>query len=407
MKAVLDRLPESLLQDEAVQRVLAALEHDGDRAMLVGGSVRNALLGLAASDIDIATTARPSTVVERARKAGLKAVPTGIEHGTVTIVAEGRPFEITTLREDVETDGRRAVVRFGRDFAHDARRRDFTVNALYADAEGRIHDFVGGLSDLAAGRVRFIGDPVQRIREDYLRILRFFRFHSDYANGSLDAEGFEACVRERGGLDQLSRERVRTELFKMVKTRRAAETLGQMDEAGLLALVAGRPCATGDFAALLRIRPEVDALTRLFALLAPVPGDAAELRDRLRLSNEETARIEATSRAASEIEGGASERQLRRIAFGHGHDAAVAAVLVAAARRREQSPPEKELAAIANAPETAPFSGTGMLALGLRPGPRMGRAIADAEAEWIAMDFPQDVDTISDIARRAAAKALA
>lgn len=407
MSGVPDRLPDALQKDATLQRVLAAVEREGDRAMLVGGSVRNALLGLPASDIDIATTARPETVRDRAREAGLKAVPTGIEHGTVTVVADGRPFEITTLREDVETDGRRAVVRFGRDFAHDALRRDFTINALYADAEGRIHDFVGGLPDLAARRLRFIGDPVQRIREDYLRILRFFRFHSEYAEGPLDAEGFAACVRERGGLDQLSRERVRAELLKLVSTRRAAETLAEMDEAGLLALVTGRPCATTDFAELLRLSPQSDGVTRLFALLAPAPGEAEVLRERLRLSNEETSRIEAIARAAAEIEGGASGRALRGVAYRHGRDAALAATRVTAARRREAELPKGAASLIASAPETAPFSGAVMLALGLRPGPSMGRAIAEAEAEWIARDFPQDAEAISEIARTAAAKILA
>ncbi len=407
MTGIPDRLPDALGRDAALRRVLAAVERDGDRAMLVGGSVRNALLGRAASDIDIATTALPETVLERARDAGLKAVPTGIEHGTVTIVADGRPFEITTLREDIETDGRRAVVRFGRDFSHDARRRDFTINALYADADGRIHDFVGGLPDLAARRLRFIGDPVQRIREDYLRILRFFRFHSEYAEGSLDPEGFAACVRERGGLDQLSRERVRAELLKLLMTRRAAETLSEMDEAGLLALVVGRPCAVSDLAALLRISPQADAGTRLFALLAPAPGEADALRDRLRLSNEETARLEATARAAAEIEGGASGRALRGVAYRHGREAAFAATLVGAARRRETEAPQDAEALIASAPATSPFSGAVMLALGLAAGPLMGRAIAEAEAEWIARDFPGDAAAISDIARRAAAKLLA
>ena len=192
------------------------LDRDGEEARVVGGAVRNALLGLGADEIDVATTAVPEEVVRRVQAAGFKAVPTGIEHGTVTVVADKIPFEVTTLRQDVETYGRHAKVAFGRDWKADAERRDFTINAFSARADGTVYDYVGGLADLKARRVRFIGDPQQRIEEDYLRILRFFRFHAAYGTSDHpDREGLEACIAGRDGLDHLSRERVRMELMKL------------------------------------------------------------------------------------------------------------------------------------------------------------------------------------------------
>ena len=190
-----------LLASADVAALLAALNCDGEEARIVGGAVRNALLGEPVADIDVATTARPDETMRRARAAGFKAVPTGIEHGTVTVVIDGAPFEVTTLRRDVETDGRRAVVAFGRDFREDALRRDFTINALGLDAGGNLHDYSGGLADLAARRVRFIGAAGERIAEDFLRILRFFRFHARYGAGEPDREALGACIAGHGALE--------------------------------------------------------------------------------------------------------------------------------------------------------------------------------------------------------------
>jgi tRNA nucleotidyltransferase/poly(A) polymerase len=180
---------DTLLADKGLRRILDLLNGNGEEARVVGGAVRNALLGRAATDTDIATTATPDIVMARAKAAGVKSIPTGLPHGTVTLRADGRSFEVTTLREDIETDGRHAKIRFGRDFAADALRRDFTINALSVDRDDRVHDYAGGLADIEAGRVRFIGDPATRIREDYLRILRFFRFSADYAAGDFDRDG--------------------------------------------------------------------------------------------------------------------------------------------------------------------------------------------------------------------------
>ncbi|MBV9078214.1 MAG: CCA tRNA nucleotidyltransferase, partial [Methylobacteriaceae bacterium] len=231
--------PARLLAHRRVARLLDALAAEGEETRLVGGAVRNALLARPVSDIDLATTALPSRVAELARAARLKAVPTGIEHGTVTVLVEGQAFEVTTLREDVDTDGRHATVRFGRDFSADAARRDFTINALFLARDGRIHDTVGGLADLAARRVRFIGEPRRRIREDYLRTLRFFRLTAEYGEGAPDRDGLAACVAERAGLAMLSRERIRAELVKLVLARRGPELLAVLSGTGLLARLTG------------------------------------------------------------------------------------------------------------------------------------------------------------------------
>src|SRR5580700_10962635 len=233
VNAVPQRLDADWLRAGVLATLLALLDSDGEEARVVGGAVRNTLRAEPVGDIDIATTALPDEVIRRVEAAGFKAVPTGIEHGTVTVVAEGRPHEVTTLREDVETDGRRAKVAFGRDWRRDAERRDFTMNALSVTPDGAVHDYVGGLADLAARRVRFIGEPRARIAEDYLRILRFFRFHAAYAHGPPDPQGLHACIVARDGLRTLSRERVRAELVKLLVAPHAVATLAAMAEAGL------------------------------------------------------------------------------------------------------------------------------------------------------------------------------
>src|SRR5438045_605072 len=204
------------LRSGPTARVLGVLNGDGEEARVVGGAVRNALLKLPIGEIDIATTALPSEVIRRAKAAGIKSVPTGIDHGTVTLVVDAQPFEITTLREDTETFGRKAKVAFGRDWVIDAKRRDFTINGMSVDAAGVVHDHVGGLEDIAAKRVRFIGDADQRIAEDYLRILRFFRIHAAFGTGDVDRAGYLACVRARAGLPVLSAARVRMEILTLV-----------------------------------------------------------------------------------------------------------------------------------------------------------------------------------------------
>jgi hypothetical protein len=223
-----------LLRSPGVGRIFALLGSEGGQARIVGGAVRNALLGRPVRDIDFATALLPEAVMARCAAAGLRALPTGIEHGTVTVLAEGARFEVTTLRRDVDTDGRRAVVAYSASFEEDASRRDFTINQFSLSADGVVHDYAGAFDDLAARKVRFIGDPASRIREDYLRILRFFRFHAEYAAGDLDGPGLAACIALRGGLGQLSAERIREELLKTLVA----------DGAGIVVPLASgmRPC---------------------------------------------------------------------------------------------------------------------------------------------------------------------
>src|SRR6202171_1735620 len=239
------------LRSGTTARVLALLNGNGEEARVVGGAVRNALLKIPTADIDIATSALPEEVVRRAKAAGVKSVPTGIEHGTVTLVVDGHPFEVTTLREDTETYGRKAKVAFGRDWVRDAERRDFTINGLSVDADGVVHDHVGGLDDVAAKRVRFIGDPNQRIAEDYLRILRFFRIHHAYGAGEPDRVGYLACIAARAGLATLSAERVRMEMLKLMVAQGAPGAITAMADGGLLLPIFGGLAYTGPFAAMI------------------------------------------------------------------------------------------------------------------------------------------------------------
>src|ERR1700730_10860190 len=273
---VLDDAP--WLKSGPAARVLGLLNGDGEEARVVGGAVRNALLKIPLGDIDIATTALPDEVVRRAKAAGIKSVPTGIDHGTVTLVVEAQPFEVTTLREDTETFGRKAKVAFGRDWVGDAKRRDFTVNGLSVDADGVVHDHVGGLDDVAANRVRFIGDPDQRIAEDYLRILRFFRIHAAFGAGEPDRAGYLACIRAREGLATLSAERVRMEMLKLMVAQGAAGAVAAMADGGLLLPIIGGVAYTGPLRAMVSAEGTLgwkpDAIRRLGALAVAVTEDA-------------------------------------------------------------------------------------------------------------------------------------
>src|SRR5258707_4272361 len=270
-------------------RVLELLSSNGEEARVVGGAVRNALLKIPTGDIDIATTALPDEVIRRAKAAGIKSVPTGIDHGTVTLVVDAQPFEVTTLREDTETFGRKAKVAFGRDWVGDAHRRDFTINALSVGPDGVVHDYVGGLDDIAARRVRFIGEAEQRIAEDYLRILRFFRIHAAYGAGEPDRAGYLACIAGRAGLATLSAERVRMEMLKLVVAQGAAGAIVAMADGGLLLPTLGGVAYTGPFGAMisaesvLGLKP--DAVRRVGALPGARHDDARRVWERLPLQH--------------------------------------------------------------------------------------------------------------------------
>ncbi|CAN7265809.1 CCA tRNA nucleotidyltransferase [Bosea sp. LjRoot237] len=380
----------ALLARADVAALLSALNRDGEEARIVGGAVRNALLGEPVADIDLATTCLPDETMRRARAAGFKAIPTGVEHGTVTVVIDGAPFEVTTLRRDVETDGRHAVVAFGRDFREDALRRDFTINALGLDAAGVLHDYADGLADLAARQVRFIGAASERIAEDYLRILRFFRFHARYGVGEPDPRALDACIAGRAGLEGLSRERIWTELRKLLVAPRATHTLQAMAGAGLLMPVIGGVPRLSRFAAIAdgpgeRVYPAF----RLAALAVVTNEDALRLRERLRLSNAEFERISGIATALEALSGSGVPQEiarLRRLAHRIGTDAVAGglALLGTAGRSADTQ------ALIAELARTPPFLLTGkdVLALGVGAGPRVGQALEMAREAWIEAGCP-------------------
>jgi poly(A) polymerase len=406
------RIDAAWLQEAPLAHLLAALDRAGEEARVVGGAVRNALLDEPLGDIDIATTAPPDEVIRRVEAAGFKAVPTGIDHGTVTVVADGRPLEVTTLREDVETFGRHAKVAFGRDWRRDAERRDFTINALSASRDGAIHDYVGGLADIAARRVRFIGDAATRIAEDYLRILRFFRFHAAYGEGVLDREGLTACIAARAGLDRLSRERVRMEVFKLVVARHAVPTLATMTEAGLLEQVLGGVPQLASFANMVKLEAELalarDAIRRLGALAVAVVEDAERLRERLRLANAEYERLESMADGWWRIAGQWDEERGRELLYRLGGERFTDRVLLAWTRSPESAtdPSWHRLATLPvrwSAPRF-PLKAADFMARGVAKGPRLGAVLAAAETAWIAAGFPSEPAALAAIADAAVAQ---
>jgi poly(A) polymerase len=388
----------SWLTRPATKAVFAALAAQSIAARAVGGAVRNALLGRPVTDVDLATPARPEEVIAAARAAGLAAIPTGAAHGTVTVIADRIPHEVTTLREDVATDGRHATVAFTADWAADARRRDFTINALYCSAEGEVFDPLGGYPDLALGRVRFIGEAAARIREDYLRILRFFRLTADYAEGPPDAAGLAACVAERAGLALLSAERVRQEMLRLLVAARGPQLVRAMLDYGLITLVlpaAPRPVILERLAALeASLGLDPDAVLRLAALAVEVPEDADRLRDRLRLSNEEHTRLLRVAPPLPDLGPDAAERGARADLYAQGESGYRQRVLIAWAR--SGGPPGHEgwhqRFALPERwqPPRLPLSGTDVLGLGVAAGPRVGELLRALEAWWIAGDFAAD-----------------
>ena len=403
------KLDAGWLKEGALPRLLAVLGGDGEEARVVGGAVRNALLGEPVAEHDVATTAVPDEVVRRVTAAGFKAVPTGIAHGTVTVVIAGEPFEVTTLRQDVETYGRHAKVAFGRDWEGDAHRRDFTINALSVTADGTVHDYTGGLADLAARRVRFIGDARTRIEEDYLRILRFFRFHAAYGHGDPDRAGLHACIEGRAGLDQLSRERVRMEMMKLLVAARATPTLVVMSEVGLLMRVLGGVPYLAAFEMMAKAERAAglapDAARRLGALGVAIPEDAERLWLRLRLTNAEHARLAAMGaewRGLSPAQGEQAARgALYRLKPEHYVDCA----LLAWARSQASAHDEAWRGFVAlprrwTAP-AFPLKAADFIARGVEKGPALGAAMRAAEAAWVEAGFPNDRAALDAIAAAA------
>ena len=396
----------------AAARLLAVLNRDGEEARAIGGAVRNALLGEPVREVDIATTALPQEVVRRAQAAHFKAVPTGIEHGTVTVVVDGRPFEVTTLREDVETYGRKAKVAFGRDWKRDAERRDFTINALSVSADGTVHDYVGGLDDLAARRVRFIGDAATRIAEDYLRILRFFRIHAAYGQGPFDPAALVACIKGRAGLTNLSAERIQAELIKLLVAPGASQSLSAMGDAGLLLILLGGVTYQASLDRMIAVEQQLgdaaDATRRLAALAVAIPEDAERLAQKLRLSNKDISRLDSMAhrwRRWSTLDEAGARIRLYKLGAERYRDR----MMLAFARAREIDVTlMQRLVTLPERwpPPAFPLKASDFLARGFAPGPALGAALAHAEQAWIEADFPQDHAVLDSIAAAAARAAL-
>lgn len=387
----------------AVMVALNAGETDGPVALFVGGCVRDSLLGRAVGDIDIATVLAPDEVSKRLRDAGLKMVPTGLAHGTVTAVVDGKPFEITSLRVDVETDGRRATVAFTDDWAADAARRDFTINALFADAAGAVFDPVGGLVDLKDRRVRFVGDAEQRIREDVLRLLRYFRFYAQIASPPPDRDAIAACAKLADLLPALSGERVAAETFKLLATADPATTMSLMSANGVLQHFLPEAKEIDRLAALVTVDGIVgrgDPLRRLAAGLKTDGAGADAIAERLRLSNADRSRLR-TLVAADQRLGREMDTQARRaILYRIGSELWRDRVLLDWAEEIAVGAPQDlgvtdGWRALYDLPDqwmapTFPLQGNDVLALGVAAGPAVGRHLSDVEEWWVAGSFAAD-----------------
>jgi len=381
-----------------LRRLLETLGAPTGETRFVGGCVRDGLLRLPVSDIDLATRLAPADVLDRLRAAEIKAVPTGIAHGTVTAVIEGRPVEVTTLRRDVATDGRRATIAYTDDWSEDAARRDFTINALSADpASGTVYDYFGGLADLEARRVRFIGDPLRRIAEDHLRILRFFRFHARFGSGAPDGEGLDACAARSNDLMALSRERIADELLKLLALPDPAPTVALMVERGILRPVLPEIAKAGPLQRLVEAETAAGVaahpLRRLAALLPRDPDAVAAVAKRLRLSKKAVKRLSLAA--------GPADAEATRLAYRIGAEAAVDRLLLAGETGGD-------LAALQRwQPPRLPMTGGELIGMGLTAGPDVARTLQTVERRWVEAGFPADKETVREIAERLVAEALA
>jgi poly(A) polymerase len=365
------RVTGAWLTNPAAQQLCRVLTDAGYQAWFVGGCVRNALLGAPVADLDLTTDARPDVVTQLAKAAGLKVIPTGIDHGTVTVIAQNTPFEVTTFRRDVATDGRRAVVAFADNMAEDARRRDFTMNALYAGPDGMVVDPLGGLPDLFARRVRFIEDADQRIKEDYLRILRFFRFHAWYGADGLDPDALAACAANIDGLASLSRERVTAEMFKLLSAPDPAPAVASMAAAGVLAQILPGAVAA-PLAVLVHIEGAAGLAPSAIRRLAALGGDPAGA---LRLSKRDALALDQI----------ASDLPLPELAYRHGSEAAIDKAAIMAAVLGQELDTNIGKNAHFAADQTFPLQAADLMP-DLR-GPALGQAMKKAEAAWIASGF--------------------
>lgn len=395
----LDPVRAAWMQAAPLSRVMQAL---GGDARYVGGAVRNTLLGLPVRDVDIATPLLPDEVMRRLKDAGLHAVPTGLAHGTITGVVDGHSFEITTLRRDVATDGRHAVVAFATDWQDDAARRDFTINALYASTEGEVFDYFGGLADLAEGRVRFIGDAVARIREDYLRILRLFRFQAWYGKGEMDAASLQAAAAEKAGLAQLSGERIAQEFLRLLEADNPVPILRIMAAAGVLGEILPGALDIARLDALAAIDASnfflPDAILRLAALLRD--DRAAAVAERFKLSNRDRVRLEDLSSFTEKVVSYLSIREVRRLLYRLGRERFRDRVFLRWAEdpKASNAISWRALLALADAWQRPvfPLTGRDVMQAGVPEGPLVGRILADVEEWWIDSDFIDDEFSLAE-----------
>ncbi len=384
------------LEASYVRKVVDALNIEEGAVRFVGGCVRNALLDVAVSDIDMATVHEPRKVIALLEAADLKAVPTGVDHGTITAVADGHPVEVTTLRSDVETHGRHATVAFTTDWEEDANRRDFTMNAIYADPDGTLYDPVGGIVDAVGQRVRFIGNPHDRIREDYLRILRFFRFNAQYGAGPCDEVGLAACIDERAGLDRLSGERIQAELFKLLVAKGAMPILRHMERGDILSHIIGEVSAFDVLTRLTMIEHTMalvpDAVRRLAALIVLNDKTVAAISERLRLSNAMTNRLRSLASPYEPFHPDADESIWKRQLYPMDPQVGIDRVVFTWAHHKGDAEAWKRLLTLAEVWERPnfPITGQDVMEAGVPSGPKVGEVLQALEEYWMAEDFTPD-----------------
>lgn len=398
-----------LLAEPGASTILQLIHQGGYEARIVGGAVRNVLMGLPYKDIDIATTATPQQVMALAARMQIRALPVGLAHGTVTLVVSGQNFEITTLRQDVDTDGRHAKVQFSQDFAADAARRDFTVNALSLSQDGTLHDYVGGLADIKARHIRFIGDPAQRIAEDRLRILRFFRFHAVYGQGEIDAAGLKAAIAARQQLYQLSPERLQSEMWRLLDAADPVPTLHNMADTDILPSFMGGIVYPNRVRNLLRAVPMADRTQRLAALAVSVAEDADRLRDRLRLSNAVYRRLHSAANVLSGWHGRTlppSQHELLAAMLVHSRPATLdglALVVAQAPREAAQAFGDAIRLLRDTKPPKLPLSGNDVLKSRPQAGATVGQILKALQARWIRAGFPNGPAALSTLLEEAIA----
>lgn len=395
---------QSWFQNKRFQEVFALLNADDGEARVAGGAVRNSLMGRDVADVDIATTLLPIDVVERAKTAGMKPVPTGIDHGTVTVVNKGATFEVTTLREDIDTDGRHAEVRFGKDWQKDADRRDLTINGLYADVDGNVIDLVGGLADIETANVRFIGNAEQRIEEDYLRVLRFFRFFAQYGKGRPDAEGLKASARAVSKLSQLSAERIWKEMRLLFSADDPSRALLWMRTTGVLTAIFPETEKWGidSIGPLMETRAamnwENDPMLLLEAIIPPDVDRVCELASRLKMSGADRDRLKhwaKTPKFAHDMAETALDRQIYRGSWSGAKDVLSLSLVSARSRAEADDAAMIESAGFTKLLARAekwvepkfPLSGKDLMALGVSAGKEMGDQLKKLEELWIESNF--------------------